>query len=400
MAKQFYYPPPLKGFRARHPVGLPQRQPARLPATGKTPMTWSNIVGRKFSAAEFDAYVRTLKFDAWRPSFVVVHNTSEPTRALYAQWQARNPPVTMERWLQNLVGYYRDQQGWSGGPHLFVADDGIGVFTPLTGHGTHTPSWNSVSWGVETVGEFESESFDGPVRDNLISALVSLHSAAGLDPANHKLGVRGLHFHKEDVATTHRECPGRHMVKADLVAAVVAKLGAMHGGEHAGDRPLPAEPAHRPLPAEPAPAPPAAPAPAAAAAGAVFCDITATCFGGAGDPEDSAYGGKVDPSLCQVALPARLPAGRRTILVARGDKKVVCHVNDVGPWNTSDAYWAGPDGRPAAEQQHVEGSEAQNGSVPSNPAGIDMTPAVFTALGIGPHDPEFGQTTVDWEFAP
>jgi hypothetical protein len=51
----------------------------------------------------------------------VVHNTSAPDlktwqRVAGAQAADRRP----EKWAQNLVGYYRDQQGWSAGPHLFI----------------------------------------------------------------------------------------------------------------------------------------------------------------------------------------------------------------------------------------------------------------------------------------
>ena len=67
----------------------------------------------------------------------------------------------------------------------------------------------------ETVGEFEREPFAGPVKDNLIAALAILHAAAGLSPLPYGRGVRGLHFHKEDPVTTHKSCPGRHMVKPD-----------------------------------------------------------------------------------------------------------------------------------------------------------------------------------------
>jgi hypothetical protein len=40
-------------------------------------------------------------------------------------WQARKPPITDEKWAQNLVGYYRDEQKWSADPHLFVTPAGI-----------------------------------------------------------------------------------------------------------------------------------------------------------------------------------------------------------------------------------------------------------------------------------
>jgi peptidoglycan hydrolase-like protein with peptidoglycan-binding domain len=99
------------------------------------------------------------------------------------------------------------------------------VLNDLRVHGTHTPSWNSFSIGVETVGEFEREAFGDPTRDNLTAALAALHEKLGLRPDGFQLGVRGLHFHKEDVHTTHRTCPGRNMVKADLVNRVVDIMG-------------------------------------------------------------------------------------------------------------------------------------------------------------------------------
>ncbi|MCK1543267.1 N-acetylmuramoyl-L-alanine amidase [Bradyrhizobium sp. 179] len=194
-------------------------------------MAWRPIVGRGFTAAEFKNYVAGLQLSGWRPSFVVVHNTSAPSAALYRQWQAR-PGWTGEQWLRNLESYYKGM-GWQAGPHLFVASDKIWAFSPLTMPGTHSPAWNSRTWGVETIGEFESEPFSGGVRDNLISVLATLHSFAGLNPSDYSKGVRGLHFHKEDPVTTHKTCPGRNMVKADLVAAVEVAMQADNGGGHA-----------------------------------------------------------------------------------------------------------------------------------------------------------------------
>ncbi|MET4315881.1 N-acetylmuramoyl-L-alanine amidase [Bradyrhizobium sp. RT4b] len=194
-------------------------------------MTWRPIVGRGFTAAEFKDYVAGLRMTGWRPSFVVVHNTSAPSAALYRQWQAR-PGWTGEQWMRNLESYYKGM-GWQAGPHLFVAVDKIWAFSPLTSPGTHSPAWNSRTWGVETVGEFESEPFTGGVRDNLISALATLHTFAGLDPVDYAKGVRGLHFHKEDPVTTHKTCPGRNMVKAELVEAVQAAMQADNGFGHA-----------------------------------------------------------------------------------------------------------------------------------------------------------------------
>lgn len=196
-------------------------------------MIWKPIVGKAFPTAEdFSSYVQTLQPALWRPSFLVVHNTSAPDLKTYAGHWNRANPITDEQWMQNLVGYYRDTQHWSAGPHLFVTPKNICVFTPLDTSGVHSPSWNNISWGVECVGEFETDQFDGPVKDNLIAALAILHSAAGLQPLPYIWGHKGLHFHKEDPRTTHRSCPGRNMIKTNLVAAVQAYMDNSNAGEH------------------------------------------------------------------------------------------------------------------------------------------------------------------------
>jgi N-acetylmuramoyl-L-alanine amidase len=196
-------------------------------------MAWKEIVGKSFAPSAFDEYVNGLSFGLWRPKFIVVHNTSAPDTKTWQGWQARKPKLTDEQWARNLVGFYRDQQHWSAGPHLFVTPGGILAFSPLTGQGVHSPAWNSISWGVETVGEFETDPFDGAVRINLISALATLHTAAGLSPLPYERGRHGLHFHKEDPLTNHKSCPGRNMVKDRLVADVVAEIQRRHpGGGH------------------------------------------------------------------------------------------------------------------------------------------------------------------------
>ncbi|MBX6363990.1 MAG: N-acetylmuramoyl-L-alanine amidase [Gemmatimonadetes bacterium] len=180
-------------------------------------MRWKGVVGRGFTAEEFDRYVRSLTFPAWRPRFVVVHNTQVP---MLAEWH-RVPP---ERRMLGFVTYYRDEQRWSGGPHLFIADDRIWVFTPLTVPGVHSPSWNAVSLGVELVGDYDHEPMSPDVWSNAVQALATLHDALGLDPGT-------LRFHKEDPKTTHTFCPGRAVDKAALIAAIRAEM-ASDAGEH------------------------------------------------------------------------------------------------------------------------------------------------------------------------
>ena len=119
--------------------------------------------------------------------------------------------------MRGLEGYYRDVQKWSGGPHLFVADDLIWAFTPLTVPGVHAPSWNAQSWGVEMVGDYDHEDLSQEVLGNTVAALVTLHAAIGVSADK-------LHLHREDPLTTHKNCPGKNVVKADVIAAVKAAM--------------------------------------------------------------------------------------------------------------------------------------------------------------------------------
>jgi hypothetical protein len=197
-------------------------------------MAWAGIVGKSFAPDEFEKYIGTVKFNVWRPRFVVVHNTSVPNRSTWDGWQTRHPPITDEKWAKNLEGFYK-RQGWSGCPHLFVTPAGILVMNHLHRHGTHSPSWNTISWGVETVGDFESDPFTGAIKDNLVAALAILHTAAGLQLMPYERGRHGLHLHKEDPNTTHRKCPGKNLVKADLIKAVEAEIVRRSSGEHPAD---------------------------------------------------------------------------------------------------------------------------------------------------------------------
>src|ERR1039458_1103137 len=125
------------------------------------------IVDKGFSATDFAAYAAGIVLTDWKPHFVVLHNTGAPRLAL---WHS----VSGAQRMINLDHYYSDEEGWAGGPHLFVADDLIWVFNPLVKRGTHSPSWNAVSWGVEVVGDYDVEVLTDAVKGNMIAALTAL----------------------------------------------------------------------------------------------------------------------------------------------------------------------------------------------------------------------------------
>ena len=179
-------------------------------------MTWVPIVGKSFSAVDFDAYVRSLEWPEWRPSFVVLHNTAEPSLA------QRPNGLSLEN-INGLATFYQNKQPpWHAGPHLFVDDHQIWVFTPLTVPGVHSPSWNKFALGVEMLGDYETEAFDSgrglEVQTNAVAAIASLSTALGIDPSTMRL-------HREDPNTTHA-CPGKNVNKTSFIQAVKARIAA------------------------------------------------------------------------------------------------------------------------------------------------------------------------------
>jgi hypothetical protein len=185
---------------------------------------WKGIVGINYSTEEFDSYCHALHWTSWRPSFIALHNTAAPTLA-------QRPNGFSKQHILNLEAYYRDQLGWSAGPHLFVDDKQIWVFTPLTLSGVHSPSWNKIALGVEMLGDYDKDEFDSgrglKVQQNTVAAFATLSAVLGLDPDTIKL-------HKEDPATTHA-CPGKKVVKAKFIQEVKDLLAERHGGEHLDD---------------------------------------------------------------------------------------------------------------------------------------------------------------------
>lgn len=136
--------------------------------------------------------------------------------------------------MKNFENYYKNQLHWSAGPHLFVAPDKIWVFTPLTTSGVHSPSWNNVSWGVEMVGDYETDPLDSSVFSNTVLALSSLSKLASLPPSS-------LRFHKEDPLTTHITCPGKNVIKDEVISAMTQKLADKNillAAEHLPERNL------------------------------------------------------------------------------------------------------------------------------------------------------------------
>lgn len=169
-------------------------------------MSWKGIIAKAFTIDEFAAYVATINWSAWKPSFIVLHNTGSPNLS-------QRPDGLTIAHIKNLEVYYRDQQKWSAGPHLFIDDKQIWCFSPLNSPGVHSPSWNNVSFGIEMLGDYDKDSFtEGrglAVQKNAVAAMAIICKTLHLNPATIKL-------HKEDPKTTHA-CPGKNVIKSEII---------------------------------------------------------------------------------------------------------------------------------------------------------------------------------------
>jgi hypothetical protein len=160
-----------------------------------------NSVNLQFKTlADFAAYLGQLPPPGWNPVGSTYHNTYIPN---LAQWRGLAS-------MQSMQATYVSK-GWTAGPHLFLAfgapnraHDGIFVMTPPTSAGIHSPSCNGPPFGpppgrfgVELVGDYQSQAPTAPQQQLLIDAIAALHQWA-------KLGAN-LNAHRD---CDPRTCPG------------------------------------------------------------------------------------------------------------------------------------------------------------------------------------------------
>jgi N-acetylmuramoyl-L-alanine amidase len=133
------------------------------------------------------------------------------------------------------------------------------------------------------------------------------------------------------------------------------------------------------------------------------CEIETTVFGGIADGENSAYKPYefLNDTELYVALPYSFPAdlfpdNPPMVRVYHGELSAVGRVADKGPWVIDDEDYVYGNARPMAETCHDEGTplpEGPNaGAVPSNRAGLDVSPALAEKIGLK------GKGLCDWEF--
>jgi hypothetical protein len=155
-------------------------------------VTVLNIDGRLMNAKEFENHVQTTNL-SWANT-IVIHHTFKPNLADWAAcgWECRK---------ENMRLYYQNVLGWDAGPHLFISDEGIGLFSPLNKRGIGVTGHNSDTIHVEVVGDYTSNMPIGATYSNTIAAIVALWK---------KLPTATLTYHKALEPST--ECPGAYFI--------------------------------------------------------------------------------------------------------------------------------------------------------------------------------------------
>jgi hypothetical protein len=155
------------------------------------------VIGRRLSIHEFRDYVSSFDFGPQKPDKLVVHHTWRPTKE---GWDG-------ERTIQGLKNYY-EGKGWPAGPHLFVAEDGIWLFSSMRHDGIHAGTLNTLSVGIEVVGDYDNQVWDGQTKYHALGVIKVLSDHLSI-PRDH------IFFHRD---ASSKSCPGNAITKEWIFA--------------------------------------------------------------------------------------------------------------------------------------------------------------------------------------
>lgn len=193
-------------------------------------MTNFAYIGRGLTLDQFAAYVRDYDFGAYPPTFTVLHHTVEPdvswAKLNDGTWDLGDDVHTdvyakRLRMLGNIRTYYRDHLGWDAGPHLFIDDQWIWLFTPMNQPGIHATAGNgsrtSFSIGIEVVGYYEKVKWPKPVEVLVGGAIGYLQQRLGTFQLEYKVGPGGMSSHRD---WGKPACPGKAITNSYYVKTI------------------------------------------------------------------------------------------------------------------------------------------------------------------------------------
>jgi len=170
-------------------------QPAPTPPIS-TPEITICVQDRGYTAEEFRFYLSELRFSPPESESITdiekifIHHTVNPTPET---WRGRDSILAMKR--------VYEQKGWTAGPHIFVAPDGIWIFTPVNKQGIGVKGHNEHAIHIEIVGNYEENKLEGIMFRNAIDTFTTICEWFQYDPLD-------LCFHRD---YNNTKCPGKHI---------------------------------------------------------------------------------------------------------------------------------------------------------------------------------------------
>lgn len=192
---------------------------------GIVPVEQFLYIGQGLKADEFAHYVDTYDFGQVKPDFVVLHHTAIPSTAAAPypsgwRWDSQEAGVSEGvvyrkrlKQLEILREFYRKDSGWDRGPHLFIDDKWIWLFTPMSEIGIHAAQGNSTrdanglhySIGIEVAGYFENVRWSPPVEALVGHAVAVLKRKLNTFDIKFKTYGGGISSHRN---YNKPSCPG------------------------------------------------------------------------------------------------------------------------------------------------------------------------------------------------
>jgi hypothetical protein len=197
------------------------------------------FLGQGLTAEEFAAYVRSYDFGTVPPDFVVLHHTAIPCtrQAAYpgaAAWDAGedglSPDAIKSRRGAKLAGikeHYRTDRAllWDRGPHLFIDDRWIWLFTPMREIGIHAREGNSYreggrlhySIGIEVVGYYEHVRWPEAVERLVAAAIHALRDRLDTFEIRYAGNAGAISSHRD---YNKPQCPGAAITEDYYISAI------------------------------------------------------------------------------------------------------------------------------------------------------------------------------------
>lgn len=213
-------------------------------------------IGEAHTTESFASYCARYNFGPTPPDYIVLHHTAIPSTlaARYpsgAVWDANESGLSRDqiktkrlRQLGKVRDYYRDVKGWDRGPHIWVDDLWIYLFTPMFDVGIHAALGNSYrsrdrklhySIGIEAVGYYEHVRWPETVARNVGMALAILRRRLGTFALVYRPGPRNTPQAHVGSLSSHRDynkpqCPGSAITEAFYVGVAQQAWRELTGG--------------------------------------------------------------------------------------------------------------------------------------------------------------------------